>query len=158
MLATEHAAALVMAAENRAGLPGWAWALIVLAVLVIFALIWYLLSRGRTEPAPVETRRATPKMTASGVEDADLPDDDLTLIEGIGPRIAGVLRDAGIRNFTQLSRTTLGHISSLLEQADPRLLRLADPTTWPEQARLAAAGDAEALAHLQEKLKGGRRV
>ena len=151
MLVTGSTMALLMAARNRAGLPGWGWALIVLAVLAIFALAWYFVSRGRIEPSAIE-------MQEPEIEDTDRPPDDLTRIEGIGPRIAGVLGDAGIRTFAQLSRTEIDWISSILEQADPRLLRLADPTTWPEQARLAAAGDTEALNRLQDELKGGRRV
>ena len=84
--------------------------------------------------------------------------DDLKLIEGIGPRIAGVLNAAGIRTFAQLAGLDVDRIRKLLELADPRLLRLADPTTWPEQARLAAAGDWDAFRALTDRLKGGRRA
>jgi len=38
------------------------------------------------------------------------------------------------------------------------LAALADPSTWPEQAGLAAAGKWDALKVLQDELKGGRRV
>ena len=34
---------------------------------------------------------------------------------------------------------------------------MIDPATWPEQARLAAAGQWDELKTLQESLKGGRR-
>jgi len=84
--------------------------------------------------------------------------DDLKVIEGIGPKIAAVLSAAGIVNFTQLAGLTPQHILEILEKADPRLLRLADPTTWPEQARLAAVGDWEALRKLTDQLKGGRKA
>jgi len=42
--------------------------------------------------------------------------------------------------------------------AEAGLSALAKPTTWPEQASLAATGDWEALEALQNELKGGRRV
>jgi hypothetical protein len=37
-----------------------------------------------------------------------------------------------------------------------RRFRLADPTTWPEQAALGAKGLWDDLAALQTRLKGGR--
>jgi hypothetical protein len=37
-------------------------------------------------------------------------------------------------------------------------ITIADPSTWPEQAGLAAAGRWSELEVLQEELKGGRRV
>jgi predicted flap endonuclease-1-like 5' DNA nuclease len=79
--------------------------------------------------------------------------DDLAVIEGIGPKIAALLQDAGITTFTELAETEPARLESLLRDAD---LRLADPSSWPEQARLAAAGDWDALQSLQDRLKGGR--
>jgi NADH-quinone oxidoreductase subunit I len=82
--------------------------------------------------------------------------DDLTRIEGIGPKISGVLQAAGITTFAQLADVEASRIQQILEEADPRLLRLADPTTWPKQARLAASGKWEALEKWQDRLKGGK--
>jgi predicted flap endonuclease-1-like 5' DNA nuclease len=84
--------------------------------------------------------------------------DDLQLIEGIGPKIAGVLREAGIDTFARLAATDTDRLAAILRQSDPRLLRLADPETWPEQARLAAAGEWDTLTQLQGTLRGGRRT
>ncbi len=83
--------------------------------------------------------------------------DDLKLIEGIGPRIAGVLHEAGIETFAQLAATDADRLQAILREADPRLLRLADPGTWPEQARLAAVGEWDALTDMQRGLRAGRR-
>jgi NADH-quinone oxidoreductase subunit I len=82
--------------------------------------------------------------------------DDLKVIEGIGPRIAALLQSAGITTFAQLAQTEVSHLEQLLVEANLR--RMADPTTWPEQARLAAAGDWETFKALTEQLKGGRPV
>jgi predicted flap endonuclease-1-like 5' DNA nuclease len=79
--------------------------------------------------------------------------DDLVIIEGIGPKIAAVLNQAGVTTFAQLSAMTPGQISEILHTAG---MHLADPDTWPEQARLAANGDTAGLQALQERLKGGR--
>jgi predicted flap endonuclease-1-like 5' DNA nuclease len=84
--------------------------------------------------------------------------DDLTRIEGIGPKIAGVLQAAGITTFAQLADAHVDHLHQILGQADPRLLRLASPATWPEQSALASAGAWEALEALQNQLKAGRRA
>ena len=84
--------------------------------------------------------------------------DDLQRIEGIGPKIASVLQAAGIATFARLADTDTEQIEQILEQADPRLLRLADPSSWPEQARLAADGEWEALEALQAARKGGRQA
>jgi predicted flap endonuclease-1-like 5' DNA nuclease len=80
--------------------------------------------------------------------------DDLALLEGIGPKIAGVLRAAGIDTFARLGETSEAELRSVLEAAG---LRLAPSLpTWPQQAELAARGDWGALKALQDQLKGGR--
>ncbi len=84
--------------------------------------------------------------------------DDLKRIEGIGPVISGVLQNAGVKTFAQLADTDVERIREILKGADPNLLRLADPATWPKQARLAASGKWEALEKLQDRLKGGKEA
>lgn len=80
--------------------------------------------------------------------------DDLRIVEGIGPKINSVLHEAGIRTFAQLSETTPERLEEILRVQG---LRLANPQTWPEQARLAAAGEWSKLEKYQKKLKGGRK-
>lgn len=84
--------------------------------------------------------------------------DDLKLIEGIGPKIASVLQEAGVGTFAALAAADADRLQDILREADPRLLRLADPATWPEQARLAAAGEWDALTEFQSTLRGGRQT
>jgi predicted flap endonuclease-1-like 5' DNA nuclease len=85
----------------------------------------------------------------------DKTPDDLRVIEGIGPKISAILLEAGIRTYTQLAATEVERLQSILEEAG---IRIANPSTWPEQAKLAAAGKWEALESLQDELKGGRRA
>jgi large subunit ribosomal protein L30 len=80
--------------------------------------------------------------------------DDLTVIEGIGPKIGGLLQAAGIHTFGELAATDTARLTEILQAAN---LRLASPETWPEQAQLAAAADWDGLKQLQDRLKGGRR-
>jgi len=84
-----------------------------------------------------------------------LPPDDLQVIEGIGPKIKEVLSRHGIRTFKQLAETPVERLREILAQAGERF-RLADPATWPKQAKLAAERRWEELKKLQARLKGGR--
>ena len=81
--------------------------------------------------------------------------DDLTVIEGIGPKIASVLGEAGIHTFKQLAATATDKLQEILHAAS---LAMADPGTWAEQAALAAEGKQDELKKLQDELTGGRRV
>jgi ribosomal protein L30 len=92
----------------------------------------------------------------SEVAEKPLAADDLELIEGIGPKIATVLKAAGIATFADLAVADTSRLTEILEQ-DPNL-RLADPDTWSEQAALAAAGKWDEFKALTEQLKGGRRT
>jgi len=79
--------------------------------------------------------------------------DNLTKIEGIGPKVAKVLNDGGISTFEDLSHARVEELQKLLSDAG---LKMMDPATWPQQAKLAAEGDWDALKKLQDKLSGGR--
>jgi predicted flap endonuclease-1-like 5' DNA nuclease len=107
--------------------------------------------------ATIEASAVGPEAPASDEAEPGAAD-ELERIEGIGPKIATVLRAAGIVTFARLAATEVSQIEQILEDESPRLRRLAHPDTWPEQAALAASGEWEALAALQQELKGGRRV
>lgn len=87
---------------------------------------------------------------------AAVPPDDLEKIEGIGPKIAKVLQEAGITTFAALAATSPERLRAILDQAGIR--RISDPATWPEQARLAAEGKLQELEAFQSTLKAGRRT
>jgi hypothetical protein len=79
--------------------------------------------------------------------------DDLTLIDGIGPRIAGLLAESGIRTFADLAVTPVARLDEILKGAGPKFFRLADPVTWPDQALLAARGEWEAFERMKAQLR-----
>lgn len=81
--------------------------------------------------------------------------DDLKAVEGIGPKIEELLHNAGIKTWQQLSECSVERIQEILTAAGPRY-QLADPGTWPQQARLAAEGKWDELQALQDSLTGGR--
>jgi predicted flap endonuclease-1-like 5' DNA nuclease len=147
-------------------------------VLVLAWLLWLLWKHLEQEtptaaieikgtvPAPIpeepvieaEPELEAPPLDVAPTEGAIKTVDDLKRIEGIGPKISSVLQErAGISTFSQLASTKVDQLWQILEEADPRLLRLVDPTTWPEQAALAAAGEWDAFEALLAELKAGRR-
>jgi large subunit ribosomal protein L21 len=81
--------------------------------------------------------------------------DNLAKIEGIGPKVAKTLNEAGVLTFEDLANAKVEDIQKILTDAG---LRMMDATTWPEQARLAADGDWDALQALQDNLSGGRKA
>ncbi len=81
--------------------------------------------------------------------------DDLKIVEGIGPKIEGLLHEAGIKTWSELAATSETLLVKMLDEAGPRF-QMHNPATWPEQARMADAADWEALEKYQEELKGGR--
>jgi len=86
--------------------------------------------------------------------DTDEPD-DLTKVEGIGPKYSAALISAGIATFSQLAESSMETLEKIVSDAGMRRPRSIE--TWAEQAELAAKGDWDALEKLQDELDGGRR-
>lgn len=81
--------------------------------------------------------------------------DDLKIIEGIGPKIAEIFVAAGISTFAKLASTDVAKLREILDAAGNKYAA-HDPSTWPQQAKLAAEGKMDALKVLQDELQGGR--
>ena len=113
-------------------------------------------AKKKAETAKKAAAAKAAKASVAAEPAASSEPDDLKRIEGIGPKISAALQDAGITNFAQLEGTDVDRIKQILEEADPNLLKLADPSTWPKQAKLAAAGKWAALEKWQDRLKGGK--
>jgi predicted flap endonuclease-1-like 5' DNA nuclease len=94
-----------------------------------------------------------PKWLVTGEDDEG--NDDLQIIEGIGPKIASILNTSGIRSFRRLAGTSVENLREVLDKAG--ISHIADPSTWAEQAQHAAEGAMDKLQELQERLRGGRK-
>lgn len=70
---------------------------------------------------------------------------DLTAVSGIGPKVAELLEAHGINTWDELSRTTVTRLQEILDSKGSKF-SLANPTSWPEQARLAADGRFDEMA------------
>ena len=120
-----------------------------LIVVGILALVWWILTRRNTappEPPARRTRPPEPRRPATNgpvaspepqPEPQPEPADDLAAIDGIGPKIAKVLREAGYATFDSVAASNEADLRRTLADAG---LRLA-PTlaTWPAQAAELAA-------------------
>lgn len=80
---------------------------------------------------------------------------DLTVIEGIGPKIAELLNQHGIETYRDLATHPAYKIKQILETAGPGYA-IRDPKTWSEQAMLADSGKWDELEALKEHLIGGK--
>lgn len=81
--------------------------------------------------------------------------DDLKLVEGIGPKIEELMHAAGITTWAELAAAPIEKLEAILDEAGPRF-RIHDPATWGKQAAMADAGQWEELEAYQDELKGGR--
>ena len=79
--------------------------------------------------------------------------DDLTKIEGIGPKIAELFTKNGIKTFADLADTKKSDLVKILEE---NRLASHDPGSWSKQATLARDGKWEKLEKWQNELKGGK--
>jgi predicted flap endonuclease-1-like 5' DNA nuclease len=172
---------LRLADDPSQGVPWWVWIILIVFLIFLFFGLW-MRFRGknvvqpekdsvsaavepRSRPYPVTT--STPAVVVPVVEPvAAMPEppapvvpvkpDDLVIIEGIGPKIAGILNNAGIMTFAALAAAKPEQLQEILKASGLRVP--ADPTTWPDQAALAATGKLDELQKLQDSLKGGRQA
>jgi predicted flap endonuclease-1-like 5' DNA nuclease len=112
---------------------------------------WLASRRMGSKPTVEREAHMEPEMPAAHAKSAD----DLTVLEGIGPKVARVLNEAGILSFAELARADTAKVQMALNAAG---LQMMNPEGWIEQARLAARGDLEGLRKLQEEQKGGRKA
>jgi predicted flap endonuclease-1-like 5' DNA nuclease len=82
--------------------------------------------------------------------------DDLTVVEGIGPKIQMLLNQYGIHTYRQLAEADVTRLKEILAAAGPQLA-MHDPGTWPSQANLAANDQWDTLKSVQGFLKGGKK-
>jgi predicted flap endonuclease-1-like 5' DNA nuclease len=94
---------------------------------------------------------------ASGAHVARFDQNDIEQIEGIGPKIAELLRAQGLNTFSDLAATSVEKFSSILDAGGSRF-KLANPGTWAEQAALAAKGDWAGFDKLTKELVAGVRM
>ncbi|WP_020535833.1 50S ribosomal protein L27 [Lewinella cohaerens] len=109
-------------------------------------------------PKAEAPKKAAPKQKAAKIElpnGKSIKQDDLKMVEGVGPKIEGLLHDGGIMTWEDLANAPTEKVQGILDEAGPRY-RMHQPTTWAKQARLAADGKWDELVTYQDYLDGGR--
>lgn len=109
---------------------------------------------GRETVGDFETPSKFEKLAAKKLGFSSANPNDLKVVEGVGPKIEGLLKADGINTWSDLAEAEPDRIQKILDEAGSRF-KLAKPATWPRQAALAVAGKWAALKALQKDLKGG---
>lgn len=81
--------------------------------------------------------------------------DDLTVIDGIGPKIDDLFHANGIDSLIQVAHLSVQDMLEILESGGPSF-QFANPSTWAQQAALAAENRWKELKRLQEEMIEGR--
>ena len=101
------------------------------------------------EEAVAEVETAVPAVEAAEIAAGD----DLSILDGVGPKSADVLKAAGVTTFAQLSQMTPEAIEETLAKGNEPLIAGHTAATWPRQAKLAAAQDWSALRRYIDSTK-----
>ncbi len=91
---------------------------------------------------------------AEAVFGREFHEDDLKIVEGIGPKTAGLLNLNSIHTWKQLGSTSVPQLQNILKKAGDRF-QFLNPSTWPKQARMASEGEWAKLREYQDYLIGG---
>ncbi len=143
----------------------------VLGILLGWLLNWLLSKWTRKDeparevryvPAPAAAPVAPQRLMAGGVDvgAASLAgfsvkgDDDIIIIEGIGPKIAELFKSNGVSTFAQISKMSVAEMAAILDKGGARF-KLANPGSWAQQARLAHENRWSELKVLQDDLYAG---
>lgn len=106
-----------------------------------------------------EKEKLLPPFDATAAEQAfmkKIPQDDLTIVEGIGDKIESMLKKRGIDTWHKLAHTPDEEIKNILLKDGGPSFAMHEPKTWPTQALLAYQGRWEQLKEYQDLLTGGK--
>ncbi|MCC9065229.1 hypothetical protein [Flavobacterium piscisymbiosum] len=84
-----------------------------------------------------------------------IKENDLKIVEGIGPKIEALFNAAGITTWQELSETSTEKLQSILD-AGGENYAIHNPSTWAKQALLAYQGKWQELKDWQQGLLGGK--
>ncbi|MCD0465449.1 hypothetical protein [Flavobacterium sp. ENC] len=92
---------------------------------------------------------------AENVMGKKIEENDLKIVEGIGPKIEALFHNAGINTWFELSEASTEKLESVLEEGGENYA-IHNPSTWARQALLAYEGKWQDLNDLQENLRAGK--
>lgn len=106
-------------------------------------------SATEVQPEAVPKSRTTKGKASKG------EGDNLTVIEGIGPKTQAALNQSGITTFAQIANMSADELYQIVK-VESNVQIVGDAATWPKQAQFLVDGDAEGLRAYQDRLVGGR--
>lgn len=112
----------------------------------------------RSVASSIASGSATSGSTGGGAKKSiysKITANNLQIIEGIGPKMEGVLKENGINTHADLASKDHNELNAILAKYGDRY-KIIDPTTWAQQARYAADNDYDGLIDLQKKLDTGK--
>lgn len=92
---------------------------------------------------------------AKAIFEKTIKQDDLKVVEGIGPKIETMLKDAGIKTWKALSESTVADCQKVLDTGGKRY-QVHDPASWPMQSKMAYEGKWKELLKWQDKHDYGK--
>ncbi len=122
----------------------WPWLMWLLGAFLLGLLLGWLLKQLFGD----DTKAAAPVVAVDAVKD------DYTKIEGIGPKIKGLLNNDGLWSFHQLALSKTDRLQKILDNAGAAYT-VHNPRTWAAQSKLADEGNWKELEIWQDHLKGG---
>ena len=105
--------------------------------------------------SPEETKIPFDAAAAKAAMGKAIKEDDLKVVEGIGPKIAGMFHDGGITTWKALSETAVARCQEILDGGGDRY-KVHDPASWPMQAKMCYEGKWAELAKWQDEHDHGK--
>ena len=84
-----------------------------------------------------------------------IKEDDLKVVEGIGPKIEEMFQKDGIKKWKTLSETSVASCQDILNKGGERY-KVHDPSSWPMQAKMCYEGKWKELLKWQEEHDHGK--
>ncbi|AWK06002.1 hypothetical protein HYN56_17925 [Flavobacterium crocinum] len=119
------------------------------------------LAAAKSKPAPQSFAASAPTVIpfnselAATVLGKKIKENDLKIVEGIGPKIEALFNDAGIKTWYDLSQASTEKLQSILD-AGGENYAIHNPSTWAKQALMAYQGKWQELKDWQDSLLGGK--
>lgn len=92
---------------------------------------------------------------AKAVFGKKIKQDDLTIVEGIGPKIQELFHNHDVKTWKALSECSVDKCQTVLDSGGERF-KVHKPKTWSEQAKMAYQGRWAELLKWQDELDGGK--
>lgn len=115
-------------------------------------------SPGKGTEAALAAATSVPAFDAKAAKAAfgkSVKQDDLKIVEGIGPKIEGLFHNFDIRTWQALSEASVAKCQEVLDSGGERY-RIHDPSSWPMQAKMAFEGQWKNLVKWQDEHKAGK--